>query len=150
MASIELHINGKKQQIETDKDKPLLWVLRDDLGLTGTKYSCGVGLCGACTVHLNKTPVRSCRIRVSTIGDAEVTTIENLSEQDNHPVLKAWSELNVPQCGYCQPGQIMSTIALLNNNPTPSEEDIENALNGNICRCGTYLRIRKAIQNALK
>lgn len=150
MDALELNINGKKLQIETDKEKPLLWVLRDDLGLTGTKYGCGVGLCGACTVHLNKTPARSCRIQVSTVGDAEVTTIENFSEQVNHPVLKAWSELNVPQCGYCQTGQIMSAIALLNNNPTPSESDIETALNGNICRCGTYYRIRMAMQNALK
>ena len=146
----EININGKKHRIEADKDKPLLWILRDELGLTGTKYACGVGQCGACTVHLDRTPVRSCGITISAIGDAKVTTIEEIAREKDHPVLRAWSDINVPQCGYCQTGQIMSTVALLNKNPNPSEEDIEKAMNGNICRCGTYYRIRKAIKNAIE
>ena len=150
MELFEIIVNGKKHQIEADKDKPLLWVLRDNLGLTGAKYGCGIGQCGSCTVHLNKTPVRSCSITISTIGDAEVTTIEEISKDENHPVLKAWGEVNVPQCGYCQTGQIMSVVALLNNNPNPTESEIENALNGNICRCGTYFRIRKAIKKVIE
>ncbi len=150
MESFELNINGKKYRIEVDKNKPLLWVLRDELGLTGTKYGCGVGQCGVCTVHLDETPARSCSIAVSAIGSAEITTIEKVSKDKNHPVIKAWSKINVPQCGYCQAGQIMSTIALLKNNPKPSENEIETALNGNICRCGTYFRIKKAIQNAIE
>lgn len=150
MESFELNINGQKHQIEVDKDKPLLWVLRDELGLTGTKYGCGVGQCGACTVHLGETPIRSCSITISAIGNAKITTIEEVSKDKNHPVLKAWSKINVPQCGYCQTSQVMSTIALLKNKPKPSEKEIEMALNGNLCRCGTYFRIKKAIQSAIE
>jgi aerobic-type carbon monoxide dehydrogenase small subunit (CoxS/CutS family) len=136
-----------EHEVDVDVDKPLLWILRDELGLTGTKYGCGIGQCGACTVHLNGTPVRSCGITVSTVGDGKITTIEKVAEDKNHPVLKAWEEINVPQCGYCQTGQIMSAIALLKINEHPTDVDIDNAMNGNICRCGTYYRIRKAIKS---
>jgi len=145
---IRLNINGKVHQFDDDESMPLLWALRDVLNYTGTKYGCGKGLCGACTVHLNGQPVRSCSLPVSAIGDQKITTIEGLSEDGDHVVQKAWQELNVPQCGYCQSGQMMSAAALLENNPKPTDQDIEMAMSGNICRCGTYNRIRKAIHLA--
>ena len=139
----------KPVTVEAVPNTPLLWVLRDNLGLTGTKYGCGVAQCGACTVHLDGTAVRSCSTPVSTIGNKKVTTIEGLASADAlHPVQQAWMQENVPQCGYCQSGQIMSAVALIEKNPTPSDSDIEAAMSGNICRCGTYERIRKAIKRA--
>ncbi|QOI96256.1 MAG: (2Fe-2S)-binding protein [Flammeovirgaceae bacterium] len=148
MATIKLKINKKTYSLEADPNMPLLWALRDLAGLTGTKYGCGIAQCGACTVHLNGAAVRSCSLPVSAVGDSEVTTIEGLSKNGDHPVQKAWEEVDVMQCGYCQAGQIMTAAALLNQNPNPSDADIYNAMNGNICRCGTYLRIREAIKLA--
>jgi len=148
MATYTLKINKEEHQVDVAPDTPLLWVLRDHLNLLGTKYGCGIGQCGACTVHLNGNAVRSCSLPVSVIGDAEITTIEGLSEEGDHPVQQAWLEHDVAQCGYCQAGQIMSAAALLNQNPNPSDEEIKSAMNGNLCRCGTYLRIRKAIKTA--
>ena len=148
MAVINLNINGKKQTLDVDPKTPLLWVLRDHLDLVGTKYGCGVAQCGACTVHLGDVAVRSCQLPVSAIGNKAITTIEGLSANGDHPLQKAWIEHDVPQCGYCQAGQIMSAAALLKKNPTPSDEEIEIAMNGNICRCGTYLRIKSAIKTA--
>jgi isoquinoline 1-oxidoreductase alpha subunit len=149
MASYQLNINGENRKVEAVPNTPLLWVLRDNLGLTGTKYGCGVAQCGACTVHLDGTAVRSCSTPVSTVGNKKVTTIEGLASADTlHPVQQAWMQENVPQCGYCQSGQIMSAVALIEKNPTPSDSDIEAAMSGNICRCGTYERIRKAIKRA--
>jgi isoquinoline 1-oxidoreductase alpha subunit len=146
MATIQ--INGRSTEIDVAADTPLLWVLRDTLGLTGTKFGCGQGLCGACTVHVGGSPVRSCQTPVSAVGDLAVTTIEGLSSDRSHPVQQAWMEIDVPQCGYCQSGQIMSAAALLANNAKPSEADIDAAMSGNICRCGTYPRIRAAIHRA--
>jgi isoquinoline 1-oxidoreductase alpha subunit len=148
MPKYKIKVNGGIHEVEADANKPLLWILRDDLGLTGTKYGCGVSQCGACTVHIGNTPVRSCGIAISSLGNGEVTTIEGISATMEHPALRAWKEINVPQCGYCQTGQIMSAIALLNNNADPSDQDIDKAMEGNICRCGTYYRIRKAIHKA--
>ena len=148
MAVINLNINGKKLTVDVDPKTPLLWVLRDHLDLVGTKYGCGVAQCGACTVHLGDAAVRSCQLPVSAIGNKAITTIEGLSANGDHPLQKAWIEHDVPQCGYCQAGQIMSAAALLKKNPTPSDEEIEIAMNGNICRCGTYLRIKEAIKTA--
>lgn len=148
MASYSLKINGKVHEVEVDASTPLLWVLRDSLGLVGTKYGCGIAQCGACTVHLGDDAVRSCSLPVSSVGEQEVTTIEGLSKNGDHPVQKAWLEVDVPQCGYCQAGQIMSASALLKQNPNPSDEQINTAMNGNICRCGTYVRIHKAIKIA--
>lgn len=148
MASFQLNINGKQKTVEADPSTPLLWVLRDHLDLPGTKYSCGIAQCGACTVHLNDTAVRSCSLPLSAVAGQSITTIEGLSENGDHPVQKAWLEIDVPQCGYCQAGQIMSAAALLKSNPNPSNEDIDAAMSGNICRCGTYVRIRKAIKTA--
>lgn len=148
MAIFNLNINGRKQQVDVDPATPLLWVLRDHLNLVGTKYGCGIAQCGACTVHLGNTAIRSCQLPVSSVGDQEVTTIEGISEKGDHPVQKAWLQHDVPQCGYCQAGQIMTAVALLNKNPNPSDEEIETAMNGNICRCGTYLRIRAAVKTA--
>ncbi|MDR9458105.1 MAG: (2Fe-2S)-binding protein [Salegentibacter sp.] len=148
MAEFNVTINGEKRRLEVDPNTPLLWVLRDHLNLPGTKYGCGVAQCGACTVHLNGNAVRSCQLPISAVADNEITTIEGLSENGDHPVQKAWLEHDVPQCGYCQAGQIMSAAALLKNNPSPSDEDIENGMNGNICRCGTYTRIKAAIKSA--
>ena len=149
MATYQLSINGENREVEAVPNTPLLWVLRDNLGLTGTKYGCGIAQCGACTVHLDGNAVRSCSTPVSTIGNKKVTTIEGLSSGDAlHPVQQAWMQENVPQCGYCQTGQIMSAVALIEKNPTPSDSDIEAAMSGNICRCGTYERIRKAIKRA--
>ena len=145
---ITLNINNKNYNVDVDPETPLLWVLRDTLGLVGTKYGCGMAQCGACTVHLNGQAVRSCVTRVSSIAGKKVVTIEGLSEKNDHPLQKAWLELDVPQCGYCQGGQIMSAAVLLRENKNPTEKDIDNAMVGNICRCGTYLRIRKAIQLA--
>lgn len=149
MAKIELNINDKVQTLEVDEQKPLLWVLRDELGLTGTKYGCGVAQCGACTVHLNEKAVRSCIIPVGSIGENKITTIEGIAKQKDHPVLKAWEVENVPQCGYCQTGQIMTATALLNDIKNPTDRDIDGAMSGNFCRCGTYYRIRKAIKRAV-
>jgi aerobic-type carbon monoxide dehydrogenase small subunit (CoxS/CutS family) len=143
-----LRINKKVHQVEADENMPLLWVLRDILGMEGTKYGCGVGSCGACTVHLNGSAVRSCQLPISALAGMEITTIEGLSAKGDHPVQKAWLDVDVAQCGYCQSGQIMSAAALLKSTPNPSEEEIENFMAGNICRCGTYTRIKKAIQQA--
>jgi len=134
--------------VMVDENMPLLWLLRDILDLKGTKYGCGVGSCGACTVHLNGSAVRSCQLPISVLGRQEITTIEGLAEKGDHPVQKAWLDEDVAQCGYCQAGQIMSAVALLNNTPKPTEEDIDNFMTGNICRCGTYIRIKKAILKA--
>ncbi|MFD2098164.1 (2Fe-2S)-binding protein [Flagellimonas iocasae] len=148
MATFTLNINGQKQEVDVDPSTPILWVLRDNLKLVGTKYGCGIAQCGACTIHVDGTATRSCVLPVSSIGDKKITTIEGLSENGDHPVQKAWLEVDVPQCGYCQAGQIMTASALLEQNPNPTDEEIETAMNGNICRCGTYLRIRKAVKTA--
>ncbi len=145
MAQYKLNINGKTVQTEADSDTPLLWVLRDNLGLLGTKYGCGIAQCGACTVHLNGNAVRSCSLPVSAIGDKIIVTIEGLSEHGDHPVQQAWEEVDVAQCGYCQAGQIMSAAALLKKTLKPTEDQIITAMNGNICRCGTYHRIKEAV-----
>ena len=145
---INLNLNGRNAAVDVDADMPLLWVLRDVLGLTGTKYGCGMALCGACTVHLEGEPVRSCVTPVSAARGKRLTTIEGLSPDNSHPVQRAWIELDVPQCGYCQSGQIMSAAALLAHTAEPSDAEIDAAMGGNICRCGTYQRIRKAIHRA--
>ena len=145
---ITLNLNGRNTTLDVDGEMPLLWVLRDIVGLTGTKYGCGMALCGACTVHLEGAPVRSCVTPVSAASGKRVTTIEGLSSDNSHPVQRAWIELDVPQCGYCQSGQIMSAAALLAQTPQPSDVDIDAAMAGNICRCGTYQRIRAAIHRA--
>jgi isoquinoline 1-oxidoreductase subunit alpha len=147
MATYELTVNGRKQAVTADPGTPLLWVLRDDLKMTGTKYGCGIAYCGACTVHLDGVALRSCQMPVGDVGDAEVTTIEGLSADSSHPVQQAWREVDVPQCGYCQSGQIMAVAALLAENPKPTDADIDQQLT-NICRCGTYARIRMAIHRA--
>ncbi|SFG01127.1 (2Fe-2S)-binding protein [Salegentibacter agarivorans] len=148
MAQFDLNINGKKHSVDVDPETPLLWVLRDNLKLVGTKYGCGIAQCGACTVHFNGSAVRSCQVPISAAQENEITTIEGLSENGDHPVQKAWLEHDVPQCGYCQAGQIMAATALLKNNPSPSDAEIEDVMNGNICRCGTYNRIKAAIKSA--
>jgi isoquinoline 1-oxidoreductase subunit alpha len=145
---IKLNVNDRDLSVDVDPDTPLLWVLRDTLALTGTKYGCGAALCGACTVHLADEPVRSCVTPVSAVGERRVTTIEGLSRDRSHPVQRAWLELDVPQCGYCQSGQIMAAAALLKRNPQPSDADIDAFMAGNLCRCGTYQRIRAAIHRA--
>ncbi|WP_416308022.1 (2Fe-2S)-binding protein [Neptunicella sp. SCSIO 80796] len=147
---ITFTLNDKPVDVDAEPDMPLLWVVRDILDMTGTKYGCGMALCGACTVHLDGQSVRSCTLPMSAVANKSVTTIEGLSDTGSHPVQKAWSEHNVPQCGYCQSGQIMSAVALLQNNPNPSDEDIDNHMQGNICRCGTYPRIKAAIKAAAK
>lgn len=147
---IKLTINGRVQEVEVPEDTPLLWVLRDTLGLTGTKYGCGIAVCGACTVHVDGAPVRACVTPAASVAGKSITTIEGLSADGAHPVQQAWIEIDVPQCGYCQPGQIMSAAALLAKNPAPADADIDQAMSGNICRCGTYPRIRKAIHRAAK
>ena len=148
MAAFTIKVNGKSHQLDVDSDTPILWVLRDHLKLVGTKYGCGVAQCGACTIHLDGNSIRSCSLPISAVGDKEVTTIEGLSENGDHPVQKAWIAHDVPQCGYCQAGQIMNAAALLKNNPAPSDSEIDSAMNGNICRCGTYTRIKAAIKTA--
>lgn len=150
MANYNLKINGKSQQIEVDPTTPILWVLRDHFKLVGTKYGCGIAQCGACTVHLDGNAVRACQVPISAVGEKEITTIEGLTEKGDHPVQLAWLEVDVPQCGYCQSGQIMTASAFLNKNPNPSDEEIGVAMNGNICRCGTYTRIKKAVKIAAK
>ncbi|HEX5635065.1 MAG TPA: (2Fe-2S)-binding protein [Gemmatimonadales bacterium] len=148
MPSITLRINGQERQLDVPEDMPLLWVLRDRLDLTGTKFGCGIGACGACTVHVDGEAVRSCQLPAATLGGREITTIEGLSADGSHPVQRAWVEAQVPQCGYCQSGQIMAATALLKKTPRPSDADIDTAMSGNLCRCGTYQRIRSAIHRA--
>lgn len=150
MAKLNLNINGKTRQIDVDPATPVLWVLRDHLNLVGTKYGCGIAQCGSCTIHVDGKAVRSCVLPVSQIGNKEITTIEGLSENGDHPVQKAWLEHDVAQCGYCQTGQIMTAVALLKTNPAPDDNAIETAMHGNICRCATYLRIKAAIKTASK
>ena len=148
MAKYTLNINGKSHEVEADPSTPMLWVLRDHLNLVGTKYGCGIAQCGACTIHLEGTATRACMLTVASVGNQQITTIEGLSEEGDHPVQKAWLEVDVPQCGYCQAGQIMTAAALLDKNPNPTDNEIEMAMNGNICRCGTYTRIKKAVKLA--
>lgn len=150
MPKYNLNINNKIHAVDVDNDTPLLWVLRDHLDLVGTKFGCGIGQCGACTVHFDGAAVRSCLLPVSSIGNTKITTIEGLSVDGDHALQKAWLEHDVPQCGYCQSGQIMNAATLLKNNPNPSDEDIDNGMDGNICRCGTYIRIKQAIKTASK
>jgi isoquinoline 1-oxidoreductase subunit alpha len=146
--AFKLTVNGRSSTVDVPGDMPLLWVLRDVLKLSGTKYGCGIGQCGACTVHLKGEPVRACLTPISAAANATVTTIEGLSADGTHPVQQAWEEMDVPQCGYCQAGQIMSATALLAKKPKPTDADIDTAMNGNLCRCGTYLRIRAAVHRA--
>jgi isoquinoline 1-oxidoreductase alpha subunit len=148
MATISFRLNGKSTSLDADPNLPLLWALRDALKLTGTKFGCGAGLCGACTVLEDGSPIRSCSVAVSAVSGKSITTIEGLSSDGNHPLQQAWIAEDVPQCGYCQSGQIMAAAALLAHNPHPSDDDIDSAMAGNICRCGTYLRIRRAIKRA--
>ena len=145
---ISLTVNGKAQQLDVPPDMPLLWAIRETLGLTGTKYACGMALCGSCTVHLDGQPVRSCTTQVGGVAGRSITTVEGLSDKTDHPVQRAWIELDVPQCGFCQSGQVMSAAALLAQNASPTDADIDAAMAGNICRCGTYQRIRAAIHRA--
>lgn len=145
---MKVWINKKSIELKSDKNTPLLWVLRDELNLVGTKYGCGIGSCGACTVLLDGKAVRSCQIPISVVENRKITTIEGLNSEAEHPVQKAWIEVDVPQCGYCQSGQIMSAVSLLNDNPKPNDEEIDIAMRGNICRCGTYVRIKNAIKLA--
>jgi isoquinoline 1-oxidoreductase subunit alpha len=148
MPKYTLNVNGQSKTVDVAADTPLLWVLRDSLELVGTKFGCGIGKCGACTVHVNGVPTRSCMTTINTVGRKQVVTIEGLSTDGSHPIQKAWAELDVAQCGYCQAGQIMSAVALLNQKPRPTDDDIDTAMNGNICRCATYIRIRQAIHKA--
>ena len=148
MSKYTLNINGKRQTVDVEADTPLLWALRDSLGLVGAKYGCGAGQCGACTVHVDGAPTRSCLMPVSSIGNAKITTIEGLDRNHQHPLQQAWQELDVPQCGYCQSGQIMSACALLKQHPRPTDAQIDEAMAGNLCRCATYIRIRAGIHRA--
>lgn len=150
MALFQLTINGQTKEVEADASTPLLWILRDHLKMVGTKFGCGIAQCGACTVLLNGNAIRSCQLPVSAVGNQKVTTIEGLSDDGSHPLQQAWVEVDVPQCGYCQAGQIMQAASLLNQNSNPTDEEIETVMNGNICRCGTYLRIKEAIKLAVK
>ena len=150
MAVFQLKINGEIHNVQAESDTPLLWVLRDNLGYLGTKYGCGIGQCGACTIHVDGVATRSCLLLVSQVQGMEITTIEGLSEKGDHPVQEAWKEVDVPQCGYCQSGQIMSASAFLDNNTNPSDSDIRSAMQGNICRCASYKRIEKAVKVAAK
>jgi len=146
VAQITLNINGKDHTVQVSEDVPLLWVIREHLQLTGTKFGCGISQCGACTVHVDGQPMRSCQLRVSRVAGRKITTIEGIAE--DHPVKQAWIDVQVPQCGYCQSGQIMSAVALVESNPDPSDQEIIQAMEGNLCRCGTYTRIKKAIKQA--
>ena len=146
--AISFNLNGTTVSVQAEPDTPLLWVIRDEVGLTGTKFGCGAALCGACTVHRNGTPIRSCQTPVSAVAGKKVATVESLSADNSHPLQKAWIKHQVPQCGYCQSGQLMSATALLSKNKNPSDADIDNAMSGNLCRCGTYNRIRAAIKDA--
>ena len=148
MAKFDVNVNGRVQSVDVDSDTPLLWVLRDAIGLTGTKFGCGIAQCGACTVFLDGRPLRSCSLPVSSVGTAQVTTIEGVAGREVDAVRRAWATRDVPQCGYCQSGQVMSAVALLRQNPKPSDRDIDLAMNGNICRCATYVRIRAAIKDS--
>ena len=148
MSKFTLNINGKLQQVDVEPDTPLLWALRDSLGLVGAKYGCGAGMCGACTVHVDGVPTRSCLMPVSSLTTQKITTIEGLDKQHQHPLQQAWQELDVPQCGYCQSGQIMTACALLKQHPKPSDAQIDEAMAGNLCRCATYTRIRAGIHRA--
>ncbi|MEY2969850.1 MAG: hypothetical protein RLZZ599_223 [Bacteroidota bacterium] len=148
MAQYSLYVNGVQKTVDVDPSTPMLWVLRDHLDLVGTKFGCGIAQCGACTIHLNGTAVRSCQLPVSAVGNGEIVTIEGVSENGDNPVQLAWIKEDVPQCGYCQAGQIMTATALLNQNPNPTDEEIEAAMAGNLCRCGTYIRIKKAVKEA--
>ena len=150
MPTFNLKINNEIHRVEADADTPLLWILRDKINLTGTKFGCGIGQCGACTIHIDGNAMRSCQLQVSQAEDFNITTIEGLSEKGNHPVQEAWKEIDVPQCGYCQAGQIMTASAFLKNNSTPSTSEIRNAMNGNICRCATYNSIEEAVKVAAK
>ena len=150
MTKIKLKVNNKSVEVDVDPSTPVLWVLRDHLNFIGTKYGCGVGSCGACTIHLNGRSIKSCQLPVSAVGIQEITTIEGLSENGDHPVQKAWLDVDVAQCGYCQTGQIMAAVSLLKSKPNPTDDDIDTFMNGNICRCGTYLRIKEAIKKAAK
>lgn len=150
MSAVTLKINGESHTVDVTPDMPLLWALRDKLNLVGTKYSCGIGVCGTCTVLVNGMPMRSCTMPAMSVAGMDVTTIEGLDPDGNHPVQKAWNDEDVPQCGYCQPGQVLTASALLERNPNPSDEDIDAAMSGVLCRCGTYPRIRKAIHRAVK
>lgn len=150
MPNYTLTVNGQKKTVDVAEDTPLLWVLRDNLNLCGTKYGCGMAQCGACTVHMNGSPIRSCVMPVSSLEGANITTIEGLSADGSHPVQKAWNQVDVPQCGYCQAGQMMTAAALIKENPNPSEEEISAAMSGNICRCGTYHRINDAVKLAVQ
>ena len=148
MSIFNLTVNGKPHQVDVVSDTPMLWVLREHLNLVGTKYGCGIAQCGACTIHLDGVAVRSCSVPVSSVGNKAITTIEGLSPDASHPLQEAWLEHDVPQCGYCQTGQIMNAAALLRKNPNPSDDEIERGMQGNLCRCGTYIRIRAAIKTA--
>lgn len=148
MAAFTLLVNGKSENVNVDPDTPVLWVLRDQLSLSGTKYGCGIAQCGVCTIHIDGAAVRACMTPVSSVVNREIVTIEGLSPKGDHPLQEAWREHDVPQCGYCQPGQIMTAAALLSKNSTPTDEDIDNAMFGNLCRCATYLKIKSAIKSA--
>ncbi len=150
MANFSLKVNGEQRTVDVDPDTPLLWVLRDSIGLVGTKYGCGIGQCGACTVHVNGTALKSCSMTIDAADGKDITTIEGLDPNGQHPLQKSWRENDVPQCGYCQAGQIMKAAALLKENPSPSEAEVEASMSSNICRCGTYVRIKKAILDAAK
>lgn len=148
MAVFTIKVNGHLHQVDVEPDTPILWVLREHLDLVGTKFGCGIAQCGACTVHFNGNAIRSCSLPISSVGESEITTIEGLSEKADHALQSAWLEHDVPQCGYCQAGQIMNAASLLSKNPKPTDQEIENAMDGNLCRCGTYLRIKAAIKTA--
>ncbi len=148
MALFTVEVNGKQQQLEADPDTPMLWVLRDEMDLVGTKFGCGIGQCGACTIHLNGNAIRSCQLPISAVGEGKITTIEGLSENADHPIQQAWKEHDVPQCGYCQAGQMMNAASFLARNPNPSDAEIATATHGNICRCGTYNKIKAAVKTA--
>ncbi|MCI5083901.1 MAG: (2Fe-2S)-binding protein [Saprospiraceae bacterium] len=150
MSTFNIQVNGVAHSVEVDDSTPILWVLRDHLSLVGTKYGCGIGQCGACTIHLDGVAMRSCSLPISAVGDKKITTIEGLSTDGTHPLQEAWVEHDVPQCGYCQAGQIMTAAALLKENGNPSDDEIKSAMHGNICRCGTYNRIRAAVKTAAK